>query len=41
MLNEKAVNGIFFPGQSLSSLNIAIADQVVSVGVDNIDTLYN
>lgn len=41
MLNEKAVNGIFFPGQSLSALNIAIADQVVSVGVDNIDTLYN
>ena len=41
MLNEKVVNGIFFPGQSLSSLNIAIADQVVSVGVDNIDTLYN
>lgn len=41
MLNEKAVNGIFFPGQSLSALNIAIADQVVSVGVDNIDNLYN
>lgn len=41
MLNEKAVNGIFFPGQSLSALNIAIADQVVSIGVDNIDTLYN
>lgn len=41
MLNEKAVNGIFNPGQSLSGLNIAIGDQVVSIGVDNIDTLYN
>lgn len=41
MLNEKAVNGIFFPGQSLAGLNIAIGDQVVSIGVDNIDTLYN
>lgn len=41
MLNEKAVNGIFFPGQSLSGMNIAIGDQVVSIGVDNIDTLYN
>lgn len=41
MLNEKAVDGIFFPGQSLSGLNIAIGDQVVSIGVDNIDTLYN
>lgn len=41
MLNEKAVDGIFFPGQSLAGLNIAIGDQVVSIGVDNIDTLYN
>ena len=41
MLNEKAVGGIFNPGQSLAGMNIAIGDQVVSIGVDNIDTLYN
>lgn len=40
MLNEKAVNGVFFPGQSLSGINIAIGDQVVSIGVDNMDTIY-
>mgnify|MGYP004635549573 CR=1 FL=1 len=40
MLNEKAVNGVFFPGQSLSGINIAIGDQVVSIGVDNIDNIY-
>lgn len=41
MLNEKAVGGIFNPGQSLVGMNIAIGDQVVSIGVDTIDNLYN
>lgn len=40
MLNEKAVGGIFNPGQSLAGINIAIGDQVVSIGIDNIDTIY-
>lgn len=40
MLNEKAVGGIFNPGQSLAGMNIAIGDQVVSIGVDNMDTIY-
>ena len=40
MLNEKAVDDVFFPGQSLSGLNIAIGDQVVSIGVDDIDSTY-
>lgn len=40
MLNEPAVNGILNIGQSLPYVNITIAGQVISIGVDSLDSIY-
>lgn len=40
MLNEPAVDGILNLGQSMSDINITIAGQVISIGVDDLDSAY-
>lgn len=39
-LNEPAVDGILNLGQSMSDINITIAGQVISIGVDSLDSAY-
>lgn len=40
MLNEPAVIGILNLGQNMSALNITISGQVISIGVDDLDSTY-
>ena len=40
MLNEPAVYGILNLGQSMSDINITISGQVISIGVDDLDSAY-
>lgn len=40
VLNEPAVNGILNLGQNMSDINITIAGQVISIGVDDLDSAY-